>query len=55
MIQDSFNKNEVLETEIDFYWVGKVLGKGAFGKVNLALHRLSRKLVALKSINKELI
>jgi serine/threonine protein kinase len=28
------------------------MGKGAFGKVNLAMHRLSGKFVALKSINK---
>jgi serine/threonine protein kinase len=28
------------------------MGKGAFGKVNLAIHRLSGKFVALKSINK---
>jgi len=29
-----------------------VIGKGAFGKVNLAIHRLTGKFVALKSINK---
>lgn len=29
------------------------MGKGAFGKVNLAVHRLSSKFVALKSINKQ--
>lgn len=29
------------------------MGKGAFGKVNLAIHRLSAKFVALKSINKQ--
>jgi len=28
------------------------MGKGAFGKVNLAIHRISNKFVALKSINK---
>ena len=28
-------------------------GKGAFGKVNLALHILSGKLVAIKSFNKK--
>jgi 5'-AMP-activated protein kinase catalytic alpha subunit len=39
-------------TSSDFYKVGKVMGKGAFGKVNLAIHRLSGKFVALKSINK---
>lgn len=30
-----------------------MLGRGAFGKVSLGMHKLSRKLVALKSINKE--
>jgi serine/threonine protein kinase len=31
------------------------MGKGAFGKVNLAIHRLSEKFVALKSINKQFL
>ena len=39
-------------TKIDYYKIGKVIGKGAFGKVNLAIHRLTGKFVALKSINK---
>ena len=30
-----------------------MLGKGAFGKVNLGLHRLTRRLVAIKAINME--
>ena len=30
-----------------------MLGRGAFGKVNLAMHKLVRKLVAIKSLNKE--
>lgn len=41
-------------TEISFYRVGKMLGRGAFGKVNLAMHKLVRKLVALKSLDKEI-
>jgi len=41
------------ETSVDNYKIGKVMGKGAFGKVNLAIHRLSGKFVALKSINKQ--
>ena len=41
------------ETTCDAYKIGKVMGKGAFGKVNLAIHRLSGKFVALKSINKQ--
>jgi serine/threonine protein kinase len=32
------------------YKVGRVLGRGGFGKVNLGLQRLTRKLVAIKSI-----
>ena len=32
-----------------------MLGRGAFGKVNLAMHKLVRKLVALKSLNKEVL
>ena len=32
-----------------------MLGKGAFGRVNMGLHRLTRKLVAIKSINMEYI
>ena len=39
-------------TTLECYRVGKVLGKGAFGKVNLALHKLTKKFVAIKSINK---
>ena len=31
------------------------MGKGAFGKVNLAIHRISNKFVALKSINKQFL
>lgn len=39
-------------TQCENYKIGKVMGKGAFGKVNLAIHRFSGKFVALKSINK---
>ena len=40
-------------TTPEFYRIGKMLGRGAFGKVNLAMHKLVRKLVALKSLNKD--
>ena len=39
-------------TTTDFYKVGRMLGKGVFGKVSLAMHKLTRKLVAVKSMNK---
>ena len=46
-------KNEAPKTNAEFYRAGKMLGRGAFGKVNLGMHKLTRKLVAVKSINKE--
>jgi len=39
-------------TKMKFYKYGRLLGKGAFGKVNLCLHVLTGRLVAIKSINK---
>jgi serine/threonine protein kinase len=33
--------------------IGRVLGRGAFGKVNLCVHKLSEKLVAVKSLYKD--
>ena len=38
-----------------FYNIGRVLGKGAYGKVNLAIQKLSNKLLAVKSVNKKYI
>jgi serine/threonine protein kinase len=55
-IKDSFlRRKDAPVTDISFYRVGKMLGRGAFGKVNLAMHKLVRKLVALKSLNKEIL
>lgn len=54
LIRKSFHhKGDAPRTTPDFYRAGKMLGRGAFGKVSLGMHKLSRKLVALKSINKE--
>ena len=51
-IKASFDETgEAPETTTDFYRAGKMLGRGAFGKVNLGMHKLTRKLVAIKSIN----
>lgn len=53
-VQQSYKRvNKCPDTTLDFYRIGKMLGRGAFGKVNLAMHKLVRKLVALKSLNKE--
>jgi serine/threonine protein kinase len=53
-IKESFKADgDAPITTTDFYRAGKMLGKGAFGKVSLGMHKLCRKLVAIKSINKE--
>lgn len=48
-------KMEMYDTKPEYYKVGKVIGKGAFGKVNLAIHRLTGRFVALKSISKAMM
>jgi len=45
--------NEGPPTTTEFYRIGRLLGKGAFGKVNLGMHKLTGKMVAIKSINKD--
>jgi serine/threonine protein kinase len=49
------NNNEYPKANLNFYKYGRLLGKGAFGKVNLALHLASGRLVAVKSFNKKKI
>lgn len=46
---------EPIKTTGEFYRIGKMLGKGAFGRVNLAIHKLCEQLVAVKSINKQFL
>ena len=42
LIKVNFSKfNEPPSTTSEFYRIGRVLGRGAFGKVNLAAHKLS--------------
>ena len=41
------------DTILEYYKFGRILGRGSFGKVNIALHMLTRKVVAVKSINKQ--
>ena len=40
------------KTNLSFYKIGRSIGHGAFGKVNIALHILSGHIVAIKSFNK---
>lgn len=44
-----------VKTTAEFYRIGKMLGKGAFGRVNLAMHKVTEKLVAVKSMNKQFL
>ena len=39
-------------TTIDYYKFVKLVGKGAFGKVTLGIHKLTGKKVAIKTIEK---
>ena len=47
--------NKIPATSIDFYRIGRTLGKGECGKVNLGMHKLTGKLVAIKSIKKAVL
>ena len=56
VIQDCFERHQKMpKTRIELYKVGRILGRGAFGKVHLGLHRLTRKLVAIKSTDRDVI
>ena len=44
--------NQIPHTTLDFYKFVKLLGKGAFGKITLGIHKLTGKYVAIKSIDK---
>lgn len=46
------SNSEYPSTNLKFYKFGRLLGRGAFGKVNLGLHIASGRLVAVKSFNK---
>ena len=53
--QKSINKNPKNNTEnIDqYYFDGKLLGRGAFAKVELATHKLTKEKVAIKIVKKD--
>jgi len=50
---DKKKNKEHPQSNTNFYIIGRVLGRGAFGKANLCIHKLTGKLVAIKSLNKE--
>lgn len=41
------------DTILQFYTIGKIIGRGAFGKVHLAIHKLTGEFVAIKSLPKK--
>ena len=47
--------NPPIKTTAEYYRIGKMLGKGAFGRVNLAMHKITEHLVAVKSMNKQFL
>ena len=52
-ISKYFNKyKKYPDTSLQFYKYGRLIGQGAFGKVNLGLNILTGRIVAVKSFNK---
>ncbi len=49
------NNNCYPPTDISFYKYGRIIGRGAFGKVNIGLNILTGRIVAIKSFNKKTI
>ena len=47
------SKNDYPHSQINFYKYGRLIGKGAFGKVNICLQVLTGRIVAIKSFNKK--
>ena len=53
-IIDYYNSTKTYpNTQISFYKYGRLIGKGAFGKVNIGLQVLTGRIVAIKSFNKK--
>lgn len=54
-IKQSIKKDKkVPEFDWSYYKLGRMLGRGSFGKINIGLHKLTFKLVAVKSIKREI-
>ena len=55
-IKNFYKKNnEYPNTLLTFYKYGRLIGQGAFGKVNLGLNILTGRIVAIKSFNKQIV
>ena len=53
-IKNFYKKNKKYpNTNLSFYKYGRLIGQGAFGKVNLGLNVLTGRVVAIKSFNKK--
>ena len=53
-IKDYHKKNkEYPKTNLNFYKYGRIIGQGAFGKVNIGLNILTGRIVAIKSFDKK--
>ena len=46
---------EIPPTSLEHYSIHKLIGKGAFARVSLGVHKLTGKYVAIKTINKAYI
>ena len=53
-IKDYYKQNSCYpSTDLSFYKYGRIIGRGAFGKVNIGLNILTGRIVAIKSFNKK--
>ena len=54
-IKVSFKKTkQPPPSKLSYYKIGRIIGRGAYGKVNIAVQKLAQEIVAVKSINKKL-
>lgn len=54
-IKVSFKKTkQPPPSKLSYYKIGRIIGRGAYGKVNIAVQKLAQKIVAVKSVNKKL-
>ena len=54
-IENNISKNSKIKTNLNFYKILKLIGKGSFGKVYLSVQKLTNRLVAIKCLEKEFL